>query len=142
MTHHLHTTNISIFIIPCKQSTIIKMSETHKYSLTQHHHTHDYSSISMKLPRHGWFQAKASNLVDLNQLGRLATNLFKRKSYWWNFKLGLILWSFEHIWFVHELDLQLVVSERSWEKKTCVPIWRELMKKSSWTKKIHGNPFT
>jgi len=45
------------------------MSKTHKDSLTQ----------SMKLPRDGWFQTKASNLVDLNQLGWLAMDLFKKK---------------------------------------------------------------
>jgi hypothetical protein len=33
----------------------------------------------MKLPRHGWFQTKASNLVDLNQLGWLAMDLFEKK---------------------------------------------------------------
>ncbi len=53
---------------------------------------HDYSSTSMKFPRHGWFQVKTSNLVDLNQLGWLAMDLFGKKSFWWSFKLGLISW--------------------------------------------------
>jgi hypothetical protein len=51
----------------------------------------------MKLPKHSSFQAKASNLVDLNQLGWLAMDLFEIFFYKWNFKLGLIFWSFEHI---------------------------------------------
>jgi hypothetical protein len=36
-------------------------------------------------------------LVDLNELGLLAMDLLKEKNYQWNFKLGLILWSFEQI---------------------------------------------
>jgi len=66
MTHHLYTTSTPILIIPYKQSTICKMSKTHKYSLTQHHHTwlpkyfHEVSkavlisSLSFKL---NWFES-------------------------------------------------------------------------------------
>ncbi len=135
MTHHLHTIGTFILIILCKQSTISRMNKTQKYSLTQHHHTwllkyfHETSKAQL-----------ISNLIDFNQLGWLPMHLFE-KNYWWSFKLGLILWSFEQIWFVHELNLQFVVSQIFWKNKTWVPICKKLEKKSSWTKKIYGHPF-
>ncbi len=61
----------------------------------------------MKFPGHSWFEVKASNLVDLNKVGWLAMDLFKKKSSWWSFKLRLILWSFEDILFIHELNVNL-----------------------------------
>jgi hypothetical protein len=35
----------------------------------------------MKLLKHGSFQARTSSLIDLNQLGWLATDLFGEKNY-------------------------------------------------------------
>jgi hypothetical protein len=66
------------------------MNKTQKYSLTQRHQTrllkyiHEISKA--------WL---ISNIVDLNQLGWLAMDLFRDKISGWSFKLGLILWSFE-----------------------------------------------
>ncbi len=154
MIHHLHTTNTPIFIIPCKQSTIIRMNNTRKYNLTQHHHTwlfkyfHETSKawlISRQSFKVSWFESiglagngfvpKKNLLMELQtwvDFMELWTNLICS----W---IGSATCNFTTILRKEDMGTNF---QRSWEKKTWAPICRELKKNNSWTKKIHGNPFT
>jgi hypothetical protein len=135
MTHHIHTTNTPIFIIPCKQSAIIRMSKTHKYNLTRHHHTwlfkyfHETSKarlISSQSFKLSWFES----------IGLVGNGFVKNKKFlmelqtWVDF---MELWTYLICSWVGFATCSFTMILR---KKTCLPICKDIDKIK------HGYQFT